>query len=93
MNQEIRQMKSWVENLTPEKRREFVRNVMGPKVRILEGDEREHVVTLSTLCDAQSVSNNQSSITESYRIGDRHYDITYIDDQVVVSEVLDSEAD
>lgn len=66
---------------------------MGPKVRILEGDEREHVITLSKLCDAQGVSNNQRSITESYRIGDKRYDITYFDDHAIVAEVLDTDSD
>ena len=72
----------------PVKLKEFMRKVMGPERRVLEGTEREHMLTVLRLVDPIRSTNNQRSFTDEYVHAGKMYDIHYFDDAVVVEEIL-----
>jgi len=76
---------------TPEEARVFIRNVIGPPVRLLEGDEREHMLTVFRLLEPSGTSNNQRSFTEEYIHAGKKYDVTYFEDEVIVEEYLEDD--
>lgn len=72
--------------------KEFMRRVMGPPKRTLEGAEREHVLTLLALIEPFEQSNNQHSWTDSYMIGDTEYHVTtFPGGEEIVDEMLKEE--
>jgi hypothetical protein len=78
-------------NMTPEEARAFIRRVMGPPKRQLEGKERENIWLLIKLTTPVSESNNQRTWTEEYLIGGKRYDVTYgVEDEPIV-EVYEDE--
>jgi len=72
----------------PVKLKEFMRKVMGPERRVLEGTEREHMLTVLRLVEPIRSTNNQRSFTDEYVHAGKMYDIHYFDDAVVVEEIL-----
>ena len=69
----------------------FLRKVMGPPRRVLEGKEREQVLLMLAFTTPDSVSNNQHSWTEEYKQGGRHWCVTTISNEpVIVEEILDA---
>jgi hypothetical protein len=70
----------------------FIRSVMGPPKRTLEGDEREHMLTVFRLIEPVRQTNNQRSFTDEYIHAGKMYDVTYFDDEVIVEEYLDEES-
>ena len=72
----------------PVKLKEFMRKVMGPPRRVLEGDEREHILTVFRLVEPISSSNNQRSFTEEYEHAGKRYDVHYFEDETIVEEIL-----
>jgi len=66
----------FINNMTPEEARAFLRKVMGPPKRTLEGKEREQVLLLLAMMEPYDVSDNQISWTSCYMIGDRDYHVT-----------------
>jgi hypothetical protein len=82
-----------VNNMTPEEARAFLRKVMGPPRRLLEGKERENVWLMILLRDEpDSFSNNQHSITEVYKINQREYHVHYFSgEDPLIEEILDDE--
>lgn len=86
--------KEYTSQMTPEEARSFIRKVMGPPKRQLEGKELENTLFLIDMCTPIRVSNNQRTMTEEYLIAGRRYDVTYFggeDDPVV--EVYEVESD
>jgi hypothetical protein len=63
-------------NMTKEEARAFIRKVMGPPRRTLEGKEREQVLLLLAMMEPYEISNNQISWTSCYMIGDRNYHVS-----------------
>lgn len=61
---------------TKEEARAFIRKVMGPPKRTLEGKERDDILLLLTMIEPHSASNNQHSWTECYTIGNKDYHVT-----------------
>ena len=78
-------------NMTPEQARTFIREVMGPPKRQLEGLEREHMWLLIKMSTPVRESNNQRIWTEEYLIGDKRYDITYGLEEQPIIEVYENE--
>lgn len=77
-------------NMTPEEARAFLRRVMGPPKRRLEGDEYRHMMMILTLKDPICSSNNQRFWTDEYEHDGRRYEITYgIEDEPYLEEVGD----
>ena len=61
----------------PEKARAFIRRVMGPGRRTLEGQEYADVSLLLRMTEPFSCSNNQHSVTDEYKLGGKLYHVTY----------------
>lgn len=72
---------------TPEEARAWIRKVMGPQKRVLEGDEREHMLTVFNLIEPLQTSNNQRSFTEEYEHAGKTYYVHYFENEVEVEEV------
>lgn len=77
-------------NMTPEELKAFLRKVMGPPYRTLEGQEKENVWLMIKLIDEPtSASNNQRTITEVYHLNQKEYHVTYFDgDEFEINEML-----
>ena len=80
----------FVNNMTPEEARAFIRKIMGPPRRTLEGQERNNVWLMLQLVEPISESNNQRTITEVYKINQTEYHVHYgLEDEPVIEEILD----
>ena len=76
---------------TVEEAKAFIRKVMGPPRRVLEGTEREHMLTVLRLVEPTRSTNNQRSFTDEYVHAGKMYDVHYFDDEIVVEEILEDE--
>lgn len=74
--------------MTPEQAQAFIRKIMGPPRRVLEGEEYKHMMLVLSLKEPAGWSNNQHTITEEYLHDGRRYDITYgIEENPVLEEI------
>ena len=62
---------------TPEQAREFLRRVMGPPKRRLEGQEHNNVWLVLQMTEPIKETNNQHSWCAEYNIGGKIYDVHY----------------
>jgi len=62
---------------TKEEATEFLRSIGMKNRRVLEGDEREHILTLLALLEPIDVSNNQRTFTETYHHAGKEYELTW----------------
>lgn len=77
----------------PVKLKEFMRSVMGPPRRIIEGQEREHLLTVFNLIEPISESNNQRSWTTVYHHAGKEYHFTQGEEwDELVEMLLDEES-
>jgi len=74
--------------MTKEDAQAFIRKVMGPERRTIEGVEKEHLLTVFRLIDPISSSNNQRSITDIYQHADKVYHVHYFENEIEVEELL-----
>ena len=74
--------------MTPEEAKAFIRRIMGPPKRVLEGDEREHMLTVFRLIEPIRTTNNQRSFTEEYVHAGKMYDVHYFEGETEVEEYL-----
>lgn len=75
--------------MTPEEAQAFIRKIMGPPRRVLEGKEKEHVLLMLKLVEPFEETNNQHSWTACYKIGDREYHLHYFpEDDDPIAELL-----
>lgn len=58
--------------------------------RKIEGQEREHLVTLFKMMEPVEQSNNQHSWTDTYHVGERVYHVHYFteDDDALIEEYI-----
>lgn len=76
--------------MTPEEARAFIRKVMGPPKRKLEGDEHDKVWLMLQMTEPVKETNNQHSWTAEYNIGGKVYDVHYFpDEDPYIEEYLD----
>lgn len=76
----------------PVKLKAFLRQIMGPPSRTLEGQEKENVQLMIMLRDApDETSNNQRSICEVYHMNQKTYHVHYFEDETVIEEILNDE--
>lgn len=68
-------------NLNPDEARKFLRKVMGPSRRRIEGKEHDNLMLMFKMMEPIRESNNQHSWCAEYVIGDRHYDVHYFPDE------------
>ena len=81
--------KDYVSKMSPEELKEFVRKVMGPPKRTLEGTERDHVWLILQMTEPTSTSNNQHSWSEEYYVGGKYYDVHYFpNEEPIIDEIL-----
>lgn len=78
--------------MTKEEATAFIRKVMGPERRVLEGTEREHMLTVLRLVEPIRTTNNQRSFTDEYIHAGKMYDVHYFNDEIVVEEILDEKS-
>lgn len=73
----------------PEKLKKFLRDIMGPATRRLDGQERANIELMCSLVEPTSSSNNQRTMTDVYMINQKEYHITYgLEDEPVIEEIL-----
>lgn len=78
--------------MTKDEARAFIRKIMGPPMRRLEGQERENVWLMMQMIDPVSSSNNQRTITDVYIMNQKEYHVTYmLEDKPVIEEILPDE--
>lgn len=75
-------------NMTPEQAHAFLRKVMGPEQRIIEGVEREHLLTVFNLLEPTEETNNQRSWTTVYEHAGKTYHLTTGDGWDELAEIL-----
>ena len=76
--------------MTPEEAQAFLRRVMGPPKRRIEGQEYKHLMLILNLKTPIGSSNNQRFWTDEYEHNNRIYQVTYgIDDNPYLEEVGD----
>jgi hypothetical protein len=79
---------NYFKNMTAKQARDFLRKVMGPEQRIIEGVEREHLLTVFRLLEPSEESNNQRSWTTVYEHAGKTYHLTTGDGWDELSEIL-----
>ena len=78
----------------PVKLKKFMRAVIGPSNRTLEGKEQQQVLLLLAMTEPYEESNNQHSWTECYRIGQTEYRVTtFPGGDVIVDQMLPEDND
>jgi hypothetical protein len=85
--------KSNVLNMTPEEAQAFLRRVMGPPRRVLEGAEREQVLTMLALIGPSVTTNNQHSWSEDYVQGGQHWCVTYFPNEEAIVQEIERDLD
>lgn len=68
--------------------KKFLRKVMGPEQRIIEGQEREHLLTVFNLIAPTDETNNQRSWTTVYEHAGKTYHLTTGDGWDELAEIL-----
>lgn len=79
--------------MTPEEAKAWIRKVMGPPRRTLEGAEREQTLTMLALIGPIVTTNNQRSWSEDYVHNSRHWNVTYFPGGEVIVEEIEIETD
>ena len=74
--------------MTVAEARAFIRKIMGPPRRIIEGQEREHLLTVFALIEPTSDSNNQHFWTDVYHHAGKEYHHTTGGDIDRLEEIL-----
>ena len=70
----------------------FLRKVMGPPTKTLEGKEKEQILLLLAMMEPFKETNNQHSWTAYYNIGGKEYHATYFPDDKnapILDEILE----
>ena len=75
--------------MSQEEARDFIRKVMGPPKRTLEGKERESIWLLIQMSTPINESNNQRFWHEEYLLGGKRYDVTYGVEEDPIIEVYE----
>lgn len=80
-----------INDMTPEEARAFIRKVMGPERRIIEGQEKEHLFTIFNLLEPIEQTNNQRSWTTVYHHAGKVYHFTDGEGWDELAEILPDE--
>lgn len=73
----------------PVKLREWIRQVHGPEMREIGGEEAEQMLIILELVGHYADTNNQRTQTYFYKYADKEYRVTYgLGDKPLVEEVL-----
>lgn len=77
--------------MTPEQARAWIRSVVGPPRRTLEGKEQEDMLLMLALIEPVGSSNNQHAWTDVYHVGQQVFHVTSFPadgDDVILEEIL-----
>jgi hypothetical protein len=73
---------------TQQEAKDFIRKVMGPPCRTLEGKERDQIWLLLSMIEPVSQSNNQRTWTDEYELNGKKYNVTYgLEDEPIIDEL------
>lgn len=90
--EQLQRMKEYSEELLndPVRLKAFMRKVMGPPRRTLEGEERSNILLILSLKEPISESNNQHTWTTVYEHDGKEYHVTSFpgDTEDLVEEML-----
>lgn len=78
-------------NMSKEEAQAFIRKVMGPPRRVLEGKEREQVLLMLTIIGPNVTTNNQHSWSEDYTHSGKHWCVTYFPNEEPMVEEIERE--
>lgn len=95
-NKDLERIREFSEKLRadPVRLKEFMRSVMGPPYKTLEGKDKENVLLMLSLVEPYKETNNQQSWTAYYKIGSKEYHVTFFpgsDDPIVDEMLLEEE--
>lgn len=87
--------KDYISKMSPEARTKFLRAVMGPPSKELEGKEKEQVLLMLALIEPFKQTNNQRSWTDYYMIGETEYHVTTFpgSDEPIIEQMLPEDAE
>jgi hypothetical protein len=95
MANDLERIRAFSEELRkdPVRLKAFMREVMGPPHKTLEGDEKKHTMLLLNLTKPFKETNNQQSWTYYYMIGETEYHVTYFpgSDEPIIDKMLPDE--
>ena len=75
--------------MSQEQAQAFLRKVMGPPTKTLEGKEKEQILLLLSVMEPFKETNNQRSWTSYYIIGETEYHVTtFPGGDIIVDEIL-----
>jgi L-rhamnose isomerase len=81
--------KDYITRMSPENAKAFLRRILGPSSRTLEGKEKNDVILMLALMEPFKQTNNQHSWTDYYMMGNKEYHVTnFSDDEVIVEQML-----
>ena len=82
-----------MKEMTKQEAKEFIRKVMGPPKKTLEGKEKEQILLLLSVMEPFKETNNQHSWTSYFLIGETEYHVTSwpSSDDPIVDEMLSEE--
>jgi hypothetical protein len=81
-----------MKEMTKEEARAFLRQVMGPPTKVLEGKEKNDIILLLAMMEPFRATNNQHSWTEYYMIGETEYHVTsFPDAEVIIEKMLNED--
>jgi hypothetical protein len=80
-------------NMTPEEAKAFIRKVMGPPRRTLDGQERDNIWLMIQMRDEpDEFSSNQHNISEVYRFNQREYHVHYFpNENPFIEEIMNDD--
>jgi hypothetical protein len=94
-NRDLELIREFSEKLRadPVRLKEFMRSVMGPPHKTLEGKDKENVLLMLALVEPYKETNNQHSWTAYYNIGGKEYHVTFFPeaDEPIVDMMLPEE--
>ncbi len=76
---------------TKEEAQAWLRQIIGPPRRTLEGKEKEQILTMLALIGPTVTSNNQHSWSEDYIHGGMHWCVTYFPNEEPIVEEIEIE--
>jgi len=92
----LKRIKEYSEELRkdPVRLKAFMREVMGPPYKTLEGKDKKNVLMMLQLTEPYKETNNQHSWTAYYNLGGKEYHVTFFpeaDDPIVDEIILEDE--
>lgn len=76
---------------SPEDARVWLREILGPRTKVLDGREKEMTWTMLLLTEPVSSSNNQQTITDKYIVAGREFWHTTGDGIDILEEVIEDD--